>query len=168
MLFLNLWYTPSLGTESSKIQKRHEAQNPIPGQMPGYKTPGPKSASVQYTESILTTAHGNVKGNSQNYVDFPKFFPHGKSLTTPPPNAKIHPYVDVVELGSDGSAACGGESDLSEWQRSARDAGVRAKDIRRAPQQEDSLDLGAVTLVKVFPSRCHCEPVRTLVWQSVL
>ena len=74
----------------------------------------------------------------------------------------------MVELGSDGSAACGGESDLSEWQRSARDAGVRAKDIRRAPQQEDSLDLGTVTLVKVFPSRCHCEPVRTLVWQSVL
>ena len=32
----------------------------------------------------------------------------------------------------------------------------------------DSLDLGAVTLVKVFPSRCHWEPVRTLVWQSVL
>ena len=32
----------------------------------------------------------------------------------------------------------------------------------------DSLDLGAVTSVKVFPSRCHCEPVRRLVWQSVL
>ena len=41
----------------------------------------------------------------------------------------------VMELGSDGSAACGGYSDLSEWQRSARDAGVHAKDIRRAPQQ---------------------------------
>ena len=32
----------------------------------------------------------------------------------------------------------------------------------------DSVDLGDVTSVKVFPSRCHCEPVRTLVWQSVL
>ena len=32
----------------------------------------------------------------------------------------------------------------------------------------DTLDLGAVTSVKVFPSRCHCEPVRRLVWQSVL
>ena len=32
----------------------------------------------------------------------------------------------------------------------------------------DSVDLGAVTSVKVFPSRCHCEPVRRLVWQSVL
>ena len=30
----------------------------------------------------------------------------------------------------------------------------------RAPQQEDSLDLGAVTSVKVFPSLCHCEPDR--------
>ena len=38
--------------------------------------------------------------------------------------------------GSDGSAASGGESDLSEWQRSARDEGGNAKDIRRAPQQE--------------------------------
>ena len=32
----------------------------------------------------------------------------------------------------------------------------------------DSGDLGDVTLVKVFPSCCHCEPVRRLVWQSVL
>ena len=32
----------------------------------------------------------------------------------------------------------------------------------------DSVDLGDVTLGKVFTSRCHCEPVRTLVWQSVL
>ena len=32
----------------------------------------------------------------------------------------------------------------------------------------DSVDLGDVTSVKVFPSRCHCEPVRRLVWQSVL
>ena len=39
-------------------------------------------------------------------------------------------------MGSDGSAACGGRSDLSEWQRSTRDEGVRAKDIRRAPQQD--------------------------------
>ena len=56
----------------------------------------------------------------------------------------------MVELGSDGSAACGGKSDLSEWQRSARDDGGNAEDIRRAPQQEDSLDLGVVTLVRVF------------------
>ena len=27
----------------------------------------------------------------------------------------------------------------------------------------DTYDLGAVTSVKVFPSRCHCEPVRRLV-----
>jgi len=38
-------------------------------------------------------------------------------------------------LGSDASAAGGGKSELSEWQRSARDEGVRAEDIRRAPQQ---------------------------------
>ena len=29
-------------------------------------------------------------------------------------------YADVVELGSDGSAASGGKSDLSEWQRSIK------------------------------------------------
>ena len=56
----------------------------------------------------------------------------------------------MVELGSDASAACGGLSELSAWQRSARDDGGNAEDIRRAPQQEDLLDLGAVTSVKVF------------------
>ena len=56
----------------------------------------------------------------------------------------------MVKLGSDGSAACGGKSDLSEWQRSARDDGGNAENIRQAPQQEDSLDFGAVTSVKVF------------------
>ena len=43
----------------------------------------------------------------------------------------------MVELGSDASAACGGLSELSAWQRSARDDGGNAEDIRRAPQQED-------------------------------
>ena len=57
-------------------------------------------------------------------------------MTTRPPNDRIPPYAGVVELGSDGSAAGGGRSDLSEWQRSARDEGGNAKDIRRAPQQE--------------------------------
>ena len=38
--------------------------------------------------------------------------------------------------GSDGSAACGGNSDMSKWLRSAKDEGVRAEDIRRAPQQD--------------------------------
>ena len=33
-----------------------------------------------------------------------------------------------VDVGSDGSAAGGGKSDLSEWPRSAGDAGVRAKE----------------------------------------
>ena len=32
-------------------------------------------------------------------------------------------YADVVELGSDGSAACGGRSDLSEWPRSTDEEG---------------------------------------------
>ena len=32
----------------------------------------------------------------------------------------------------------------------------------------DSVDLGDVTSEKVFRFRCHCEPVRRLVWQSVL
>ena len=31
----------------------------------------------------------------------------------------------------------------------------------------DWTDLGAVTSGKVFSARCHCEPVRRLVWQSV-
>ena len=39
----------------------------------------------------------------------------------------MSPYADVVELvdsvGSDGSAACGGRSDLSEWPRSIADEG---------------------------------------------
>ena len=46
----------------------------------------------------------------------------------------------MVELGSDASAAGGGSSELSAWQRSTRDEGDLAEDIRRAPQQEDSLD----------------------------
>ena len=54
-------------------------------------------------------------------------------------------FAGVVELGSDASAAGGGSSELSAWQRSARDEGGNAKDIRRAPQQEGTLDLGAVT-----------------------
>ena len=39
-------------------------------------------------------------------------------------------------MGSDGSAAGGGRSDQSEWQRSARDEGRKAEDIRWAPQQD--------------------------------
>ena len=42
----------------------------------------------------------------------------------------------TLQAGSDGSAAGGGSSDLSEWQRSARDDGGYAEDIRRAPQQD--------------------------------
>ena len=40
-------------------------------------------------------------------------------------------------MGSDGSAAGGRYSDLSEWQRSARDEGGYAEDIRRVPQQDN-------------------------------
>ena len=53
----------------------------------------------------------------------------------------------MVELGSEASAASGGRSELSEWQRSARDDGGYAEDNRRAPQQEDSVDLADVTLL---------------------
>ena len=56
----------------------------------------------------------------------------------------------MVELGSDASAAGGGGSAMSAWKRSARDDGIRAEDIRRAPQQGDSVDLGVVTSVKVL------------------
>ena len=37
-----------------------------------------------------------------------------------PPRVKIEVYADMMELGSDGSAACGGRSDRSEWQRSIK------------------------------------------------
>ena len=46
--------------------------------------------------------------------------------------------------GSEGSAACGRYSDPSEWQRSARDEGGYAEDIRRVPQQESGLFVGQV------------------------
>ena len=59
-------------------------------------------------------------------------------------------YAGVVELGSDASAAGGGYSEQSAWPRSARDEGGNTEDIRRAPQQEDTLDLGAITSEKVF------------------
>ena len=45
---------------------------------------------------------------------------------------------------------------------------VKIEEYADVVELVDSLDLGAVTLVKVFSSRSHCEPVRTLVWQSVL
>jgi hypothetical protein len=38
--------------------------------------------------------------------------------------------------GSDATAAGGGKRELSEWQRSARDEGTCAEDMRRAPQQD--------------------------------
>ncbi len=44
-------------------------------------------------------------------------------------------YLAQTQMGSDASAAGGGKSELSEWQRSARDEGIHAEDIRRAPQQ---------------------------------
>ena len=40
--------------------------------------------------------------------------------------------------------ASGGYSDLSEWQRSERDDGVFAKDIRREPQQDLFLGRGKI------------------------
>ena len=63
---------------------------------------------------------------------------------------KMALHAGMVKLGSDASAAGGGYSELSAWQRSARDEGGSAEDIRRAPQQEDSVDFGDVTSVKVF------------------
>ena len=45
-------------------------------------------------------------------MDKPFASPHAEKKTTE--------YADVVELGSDASAAGGGESELSAWQRSAR------------------------------------------------
>ena len=42
-------------------------------------------------------------------------------------------------MGSEATAAGGGVREPSEWPRSTGDAGVRAKDIRRAPQQEARL-----------------------------
>ena len=71
------------------------------------------------------------------------FFPiRYRPLTIFPPRGKISGQKDagVVELGSDGSAAGGGRSDLSEWPRSARretvltgeaDAGHRNRTITR-------------------------------------
>ena len=59
-------------------------------------------------------------------------------------------YAGVVELGSDASAAGGGYSEQSAWPRSARDEGGNTEDIRRAPQQEGTYDLGAITSEKVF------------------
>ena len=61
---------------------------------------------------------------------------------------KMCVHAGMVELGSDASAACGGFSELSAWPRSARDAGDLAKDIRRVPQKEDSVDLGNLDLQK--------------------
>ena len=48
-------------------------------------------------------------------------------------------YADVVELGSDGSAAGGGRSDLSEWPRSVCNAAARRQGAHRAPQQGERL-----------------------------
>jgi len=63
---------------------------------------------------------------------------------------KMALHTGMAKLGSDASAAGGGYSELSAWQRSARDEGGSAEDIRRAPQQEDSVDSDTVTSVKVF------------------
>ena len=41
-----------------------------------------------------------------------------------PLRVKIEEYADVVELGSDASAACGGSSELSAWQRSTDEEGA--------------------------------------------
>ena len=62
---------------------------------------------------------------------------------------KMAPHAGMVELGSDASAACGGCSELSAWPRSARDEGASAEDIRRAPQQEDSVDFGSTSRKKL-------------------
>ena len=54
----------------------------------------------------------------------------------------------MVELGSDASAACGRTSELSAWQRSKfRERTANRK--FRAPQQEDSLDLGFSIPIKI-------------------
>ena len=45
-------------------------------------------------------------------------------------------YPDVAQLGSEATAARGGEREPSEWQRSAMNEGRMAEDIHRAPQQE--------------------------------
>ena len=53
---------------------------------------------------------------------------HGVAVTAP---------LEGSLAGSDGSAAGGGRSDLSEWQRSTIEEGVSRRREGRAPQQDD-------------------------------
>ena len=87
-----------------------------------------KPRREHYTESILMAGEGNVKHNcTKMKFDFGKNVSPGQketkdvTLTSLKPRDKIaSQYADVVELGSDASAAGGGRSELSAWQRSAR------------------------------------------------
>ena len=54
--------------------------------------------------------------------------------------------------GSDGSAACGGYSDRSEWQRSADEEGALRRRRCRAPQQEAK---GAAAPVQQYGGVMH-------------
>ena len=90
-------------------------------------------------------------------------FPHPPTLTFPPaggiivpwirqnapprapPRVKTEEHADMMELGSDASAAGGGESELSAWQRSTDEEGACRRRRCRAPQQEDLLDSPILT-----------------------
>jgi len=57
--------------------------------------------------------------------------------------------------GSDATAASGRKKELSEWQRSARDEGFIAEDIRWEPQQE-SAKRGASGGIRRMQCRTKC------------
>ena len=57
----------------------------------------------------------------------PVFRPGKAPLTTGRHRVRISTHANVVELGSEGSAARGRRSELSEWPGSACNAGVRGK-----------------------------------------
>ena len=57
-------------------------------------------------------------------------------------HGKMTANADMMELGSDANAACGGGSELSAWPRS-KFYERTASEKFRAPQQEDAVDLGS-------------------------
>ena len=56
--------------------------------------------------------------------------------------------TSVFGMGSDGSAACGGFSDLSDWQRSVNDAGVHAKEST-GNRNRKQVDPSTVPMVQI-------------------
>jgi len=104
---------------------------------------------------------GNLLRHS-GFLRLPHQCAHWFAMTTKRSNSSINWNLkssNVTERGSDGSAAGGRASDLSDWQRSIADAAACRQGRYRAPQQDRE-----VTIINALCTYCQRRLAASINW----